>query len=149
MSNERPRTSRERYRDFVEASSPGRLDAAVDALDGKKPLEPDATASTHEKAKRWTFRLPRGRQRQFLREYLGWLRPHRYAIASVFVLALIRAGMEMVEPLFMRFIIDHVLLNRVLQAAEKFTRLNVVGATFLTVIIASNLLGVLKDYRQR
>ena len=48
---------------------------------------------------------------QYLREYLRWLRPHRYAVAVVFVLALMVAGLQMIEPLFMRFIIDRVLLN--------------------------------------
>ena len=32
-------------------------------------------------------------------------------MASVFVLALLVAGLQMIEPLFMRFIIDRVLLN--------------------------------------
>ncbi len=48
----------------------------------------------------------------YVRAYLRWLRPHRFAIGAVFTLALMRAGLEMIEPLFMRFIIDHVLLER-------------------------------------
>src|SRR4029079_10561387 len=62
---------------------------------------------------------------------------------------LLRAGLEMVEPLFMRFIVDHVLLARALSTAERFTRLNFTGLTFLAVIVISNLMQVLKDYRQR
>src|SRR5437867_1338306 len=150
MSKDRPRSSRQRYRGFVEDYKQRRLDEAVDILEGKKKLEDDSSVVDGKGGgRRWSFRLPRGRQREYLKVYLRWLHPHRYAIASVFALALLRAGMEMIEPLFMRFIIDHVLLNRALDAAARLTRLNVVGATFLTVIIVSNLIGVLKDYRQR
>jgi ATP-binding cassette, subfamily B, bacterial len=62
---------------------------------------------------------------------------------------LMRAGLEMIEPLFMRYIIDHVLLNRALDAARRLARLHVAGLTFLTVIIVSSAINVLKDYRQR
>jgi ATP-binding cassette subfamily B protein/subfamily B ATP-binding cassette protein MsbA len=55
----------------------------------------------------------------------------------------------MVEPLFMRFIVDRVLLNQVLDAASRLARLNATGALFLGVIVVSNLLGALRDYRQR
>ncbi len=69
--------------------------------------------------------------------------------AVVVVLALLRAGLEMVEPLFMRYIVDRVLLNAGLDAPARLTRLNLAGATFLGVVILSNLINVLRDYRQR
>jgi ATP-binding cassette subfamily B protein/subfamily B ATP-binding cassette protein MsbA len=91
----------------------------------------------------------RGKRREFVREYLRWLRPHRYRVALVFLLAAAAAGMQLVEPLFMRHIIDRILLNPALDAPGRLTRLNLVGATFLAVIILSNLLQLLKDYRQK
>jgi len=84
-----------------------------------------------------------------VREYLRWLWPHRYAVGAVFMLALLGAGLQMIEPLFMRFIIDRVLLNTALDAASRLGRLHLAGATFLGVIVLSTLIGVLKDYRQR
>ncbi len=45
-----------------------------------------------------------------MREYLRWLKPHRTAASFVFLLAHIAAGLSMVEPLFLRYIVDHVLL---------------------------------------
>ncbi|MBI2616471.1 MAG: ABC transporter ATP-binding protein, partial [Gemmatimonadetes bacterium] len=59
------------------------------------------------------------------------------------------AGLQMIEPLFMRFIIDRVLLNTGLDTASRLSRLNLAGAAFVAVIILSNLVGALKDYRQR
>jgi ATP-binding cassette, subfamily B, bacterial len=127
----RPRSSRQRYRVFVQDYRQRRLD---DTIDVASP-EPQ--------------RARRGKRREYLREYLRWLGPHRYAVGAVFVLALVGAGLQMVEPLFMRFIIDRVLLNTALDAVSRLPRLNLAGALFLALIIASNLVGALKDYRQR
>ena len=55
----------------------------------------------------------------------------------------------MVEPLFMRFIIDKVLLNSALDTAGRMTWLNLAGITFLGVVIVSALVTLLRDYRQR
>src|SRR5207247_4444976 len=64
------------------------------------------------------------------------------------VLALLAAGLEMIEPLFMRFIIDRVLLNAGLDSALRLARLHLAGALFVGVVVISKLIGVLKDYRQ-
>src|SRR3989442_15664249 len=94
-------------------------------------------------------RKPRGKRREYLREYLRWLRPHRYAVGALLVIALLGAGLQMVEPLFMRFMIDGVLLNTKLEPAWRLGRLHLTGAVFLGVIIFSNLIGAFRDYRQR
>ncbi|MGH7693871.1 MAG: ABC transporter ATP-binding protein, partial [Gemmatimonadaceae bacterium] len=138
----RPHSSRQRYSGFVEAYKARRLDAELEKADHKKPVD-GGEIPTEEAPP------ARAKRRQYLREYLRWLRPHRYAVAGVFVLALFVAGMEMIEPLFMRFIIDRVLLNTGLDASARFSRLNMAGAAFLSVIILSNGIRLIKDYRQR
>jgi ATP-binding cassette subfamily B protein/subfamily B ATP-binding cassette protein MsbA len=130
-----PRSSRQRYRDFRQDYRQRRLND-FDEGAGNAP----APESLHAR---------RGRRREYLREYLRWLWPHRYAVGTVFVLALLAADLRMIEPLFIRFIIDRVLLNTALDTASRLTRLNGAGAVYLVVIFASSLLGVLKDYRQR
>ena len=130
-----PRSSRQRYRDFRQDYRQRRLDDSDEGA-GNAP----APESLHAR---------RGKRREYLREYLRWLWPHRYAVGAVFVLALVTAGLQMIEPLFIRFIIDRVLLNTALDTASRLTRLNGAGAVYLVVIVASSLLGVLKDYRQR
>lgn len=129
------RSSRERYRAFIRDYKRRSLDEAG-ATGG------DASASEGAK-------LRRGKRREYLRDYLRWLRPHRYAIVVVFFFAVIAAGLTMLEPLFMRFIIDRVLLNTELDSALRLSRLNMIGALFLGVIILANLVDALKDYRQR
>jgi ATP-binding cassette subfamily B protein/subfamily B ATP-binding cassette protein MsbA len=138
-----PRTSRERYLGFVDDYRRRRLDESTEA-NGAKPA-----AQLPEKPPRDEREKKKATRRMYVRAYLRWLRPHRYAIGLVFTLALVRAGLEMIEPLFMRYIIDHVLLNRALDAAARLVRLHFAGLTFLSVIILSSAINVFKDYRQR
>ncbi|HEV8123553.1 MAG TPA: ABC transporter ATP-binding protein [Gemmatimonadales bacterium] len=137
----RPRSSRQRYRGFVEDYKHRRLDAVADADLTRTGDEasPDAGPGPEK----------HGKRRRYLREYLRWLRPHRYALTAVFFFALLVAGLQMIEPLFMRYIIDHVLLNQALDTVAKLSRLHLAGIAFLTVVVCSNLLGVVKDYRQK
>ncbi|GAC1517428.1 MAG: ABC transporter ATP-binding protein [Gemmatimonadaceae bacterium] len=143
-------SSRQRYRRFVEDYASGRLDALTDAEHGAPRPEP--SAAPHAEGRResvWDRLRPRGQRRAYLRDYLRWLRPLRGALVVVFVLALVRAGLEMVEPLFMRYIVDHVLLDTTLDSARRLTRLHLAGGTFLVVILVSSIANVAKDYRQR
>jgi ATP-binding cassette, subfamily B, bacterial len=136
----RPRTSRDRYRRFVEDYRLKRLDSANER---EGPAGPD-DEDTPVPAPR-----PREKRRQYFREYLRWLRPHRYALGAVFFFALIVAGLQMIEPLFMRFIIDHVLLNETLDQASRLSQLHMAGIAFVAVVVLHHLIGVVKDYRQR
>jgi ATP-binding cassette subfamily B protein/subfamily B ATP-binding cassette protein MsbA len=148
MKSDRARNSRERYRRFVEDYKSGRLDSddleekppASDGENGDKPPEkPEDKDPKTKKAKR----------RQYLRAYFKWLWPHRYAVGVVFVLALMRAALEMIEPLFMRFIIDRSLLNTAADAATRMRNLQLAGGIFLTAILCSAVIQITRDYRQR
>jgi len=131
----RPRSSHLRYLAFVEDYKRRRLDDTAEAA--AEPAEAESPAKR------------RGKRREYLREYVKWLWPHRYAVGTLLTLALIGAGLQMVEPLFMRFIIDRVLLNTALDLAARFKSLNLAGAMLLTLIVVSNSVIALRDYRQR
>ena len=141
-ASQRSHSSRQRYWRFVEDYKHRRLDDPAEK-ESKQLDFPGESDNGKPAAKR------RGKRREYLREYLRWLRPHRYAVAAVFSLALVVAAIEMVEPLFLRFIVDRILLNSDLNAATRLVRLNLVGAVFLGAIVLFKLIGVLKDYRQR
>ena len=49
----------------------------------------------------------------------------------------------------MRYIVDRVLLVAGLDSVARIARLNLAGALFLTLVVASNSIGALRDYRQR
>jgi ATP-binding cassette subfamily B protein/subfamily B ATP-binding cassette protein MsbA len=70
-------------------------------------------------------------------------------VAGFVALALAVAGLQMVEPLFMRHIVDQVLLAPGLSRPARVARLNAAGALFLAVVVATQLLSALKDHRQR
>ena len=136
----RPRSSRARYRVFVDDYRHQRLDDSTQSTSASAPAPADS-GEKRAAAKR--------NRRKYVRDYLAWLRPHRYAVGAVFLLALIAGALQMIEPLFMRFIVDRVLLAKGLDATGRLTRLQLAGLTFLIVIIISNSFGALKDYRQR
>src|SRR5688500_12339240 len=103
-------SSRQRYQGFVEDYRHKRLADKTEA---------DKKSLAHAPSKGW----PRGKRREYLREYARWLWPHRYSIATVFSFALVISALQMIEPLFMRFIIDRVLLNTELDRAARMVRL--------------------------
>jgi len=142
------RTSRQRYLEFVKDYRQRRLDDVADTASNQKRVDDTSTAGDAPAAPE-PKRPDRGKRREHLKAYGRWLWPHRYAVGAVFLFALLVAGLQMIEPLFMRFIIDRVLLNTKLDTATRLTRLNLAGAAFLLAILLSNLLGVAKDYRQR
>src|SRR5262245_31890771 len=126
----RLRSSRQRYLGFVEDYKLRRLDASVEPSQDGKHLEGQAKADEASPGADPESQR-RGKRREYLRAYLRWLWPHRYAFATVFLFAMLVAGLEMIEPLFMRFIIDHVLLDSTLDSTSRLTALNIVGAVFL------------------
>jgi ATP-binding cassette subfamily B protein/subfamily B ATP-binding cassette protein MsbA len=142
-----PRTSRQRYLRFVEDYKLRRLDDQVDAAKGLKPLEQPST--TVEAAGSRTSQWLGGKRGEYVREYLRWLWPHRYGVGVVFGLGLVGAGLQMIEPLFMRFIIDSVLLNQALDVAQRLSRLHLAGGLFVAVVVLTQLVNVTRDYRQR
>ena len=129
-------SSRQNYHRFRDSYRKRRLeDPAPGEESSNKPAE-----------RSWPVR---GRRREYMRDYLGWLKPHRTAIATLFVLALVTAGLQMIEPLFMRYIIDQVLLDEALPTDARFRMLNLTGAAFLVVVALATGLGVVRDYCQR
>jgi ATP-binding cassette subfamily B protein len=140
-------SSRERYRSFVKSYQQRKLDEELERESLHKAK--DHSESPEESQPAETKSAKKTKRRQYIREYLRWLWPHRYAVGVMFLFAVIAAALQMAEPLFMRFIIDRVLLNTALDTSSRLTQLNLAGALFVTVVVASNLIGVLKDYRQR
>ena len=94
--NEPARTSRQRYLRFVEDYKQGRLDEQGEAAKGLIPS--DASRPHGESQPSRIAAWLGGKQREYVREYLGWLWPHRYGVGVVFGLALVGAGLQMVEP---------------------------------------------------
>ena len=139
------KSSRRAYRQFVEDYKKQQLDKDDKKPDAAPAAAPGAGApgSTDAPAAK-----PKSR-RASLKEYIAWLKPHRGEVAFVFALALGKAALELVEPQFMKFMIDEVLLNQTLDTAARMRLLNLAGGLFLLVVLFSSLITLLRDYRQR
>jgi ATP-binding cassette subfamily B protein/subfamily B ATP-binding cassette protein MsbA len=146
MTPDHRRSSRQRFRAFVEDYRARRLEVSEAPA---APIGGPGEPAEREDEAAEPARPPERTRRVYLREYLRWLWPHRAAIAGVFLLATVAAGLQMVEPLFMRFIVDGVLLGGDGSTAERLQRLNWAGAGFLALVVLSNVLSVTKDYRLR
>jgi ATP-binding cassette, subfamily B, bacterial len=92
---------------------------------------------------------PREQRRRHLRQYLGWLRPHLWAVVIVLFLAALNAGLETLPPLFMRYVVDHVLLAEDLPSAARLSKLHLVGFVFLAVILGRGLVDSFRNYRMQ
>ena len=103
---------------------PSRVRSTVTSSSGL-PRAPGSIRPTAGAARRPRRRAPApAKRREYLRGYIAWLWPHRFAIVAFFAIALVAAGLEMLEPLFMRFIIDRVLLNTALDIPTRMSRLH-------------------------
>ncbi len=149
MKHEAPRSSRRQYKEFVQKYRQRTLDDETTEATEDKPEAHGAEGAEASGGREASTPEKTRRRRAYMREYLRWLWPHRYSVAIVFLLSLASAGLQILEPQFMRFIINDVLLNEGLDVAGRIWWLNAAGLTFLAVVVVSSLLTLLRDYRQR
>jgi ATP-binding cassette subfamily B protein/subfamily B ATP-binding cassette protein MsbA len=158
MTGQPSRSSRNRYREFVQQYHAGTLNDGRKGGDASLRANTAASAGTTDvptpaargwrRLLSWRKELLGGSRGDYLKDYLRWLRPHRARLTAVALLALLSAGVQSVEPLFLRYIVDKVLLSSA-AAADKLWRLNVAGAAFLGLVVFSALVTVGKDYTQK
>lgn len=89
------------------------------------------------------------RESRYLSQYLRWIQPHWRTILLVFGLSVAAEGLKMIEPLMLRFIVDHVLLDPAGDAAARLHGLNLMGVAFVGVVLLVHTVTTFKDYRQR
>jgi ATP-binding cassette subfamily B protein len=70
-------------------------------------------------------------------------------IAGYLAIAILSAGLQMVEPLGVRYILDSILLDHDLDLPAKHARLGIAGVIFVAVIASSALASSFRDYRQQ
>ncbi len=127
-----PKSSRLRYDLFRKAFKEGRTEDLAER-------DPEQEETPSDKQMR----------RRYLRQYGRWLWPFRTAVMFLVALSLVIAFIDMIPPLFMRFIMDEVVLEEQLNDEDRFRRLNIAGAAFLIVMVLGQLLSAARNYRQR
>ncbi len=86
-------------------------------------------------------------RRRYLRQYVHWLWPYRYALLAVFVLALMTAGLDMVWPLAIRQVIDGVLLSKTAPRDVQTRNLKLFGGVIIALLVLKQALDSLRSYR--
>src|SRR4029079_15822103 len=76
----RPRSSRQRYRGFVQDNRQRRLDEKADGERNGRATDERAKADEAAEAAAEAHPERRAKRREYLREYMRWLWPHRYAV---------------------------------------------------------------------
>jgi ATP-binding cassette subfamily B protein/subfamily B ATP-binding cassette protein MsbA len=129
--------SRHHYDRFREAFSKGTLKELDRKLDGEK--EPD-----EDKTGKWSHK-----RRDHLRDYVRWLWRYWPTAVLLILLSLTIAALEMSHPLFLRYVLDSVLLQETNSPEQKLRLLQFAGVIFLGIILLGQFLSVFKDYRTR
>src|SRR6516164_4082802 len=99
----RPHTSRQRYDLFRKAYKEHRTDELAATDDAENRPQPATKAE----------------RRRYVVQYVKWLRPHAGALAFLLLLATVTAGLEMLPPLFLRYVVDRILLVGGLSASQR------------------------------
>lgn len=86
-------------------------------------------------------------RKRYLKAYVGWLWPYRWAMSAVFLLAVVTAALDMVWPLAIRHIIDGILLHPALQVNQKMRALALTGGGVAVLLVIKQALDSLRSYR--
>lgn len=129
--------SRHHYDRFRKAFSEGKLKQHDRTLEGERPETEDDNNQPSEK------------RREYLREYVRWLWRYWPTAVLLILLSLVIATLEMTHPLFLRYVLDQVLLPAENSPEKKLRLLRLAGSIFLGIILVGQLLSVFKDYRTR
>lgn len=126
--------SRKRFSEFVRRFRAGENVGQDDGPDGEDGQpKPDAKS-----AERKT------RRKSYLRAYIQRLWPHWWLVTVLTVFAVLVSALEIVQPLFARYIFDDVLLADLTQE-QKFWRLHSVCGLFLLLTLLTRFIGFLRS----
>src|SRR5438477_4470485 len=102
-------------------------------------------ASDHEKK---VVDAHKPQKRRYLRDYLNWLWPYRWALGMLFTLSFIAAMLDMVWPYAIKKIMDLLTLPSAQMAWEKKSHLlNLFGASVVVFLVAKQLVDTVRNYQ--
>ena len=132
-------TSKLRFGEFLSKYRKGELKSAREEEEKKD----DGAEETDEQATK-----RKQKRRNYLKLYAKRLWPHWRLVLLLGVLAVVVSVLEIVQPLFARYIFDEVLLSNQ-SSAEKYYLLNVAGGSFLGLVAITVVLGIVRSWNQR
>ena len=139
----RSQTSKQRFHDFLERFKSGYYSQGPDSQD-----DSNSEDGPENKSNKKLQPEQKAKRRGYLRLYIRQLWPHRKMVALLLGLALVVSVLELIQPLFLRHIIDNVLLTDA-STAQKVQTLHIIALIYLGVVVVSQLLGVARSWNQR
>ena len=146
--------SRSRFQQFVEKFNSGKLKRETDDSESS----PEPTEDTGGKSNGVEDEPSRSegdgkparkaKRRNYVKLYIRQLWPHWRMVSSLVVLAIVVSVLEIIQPLFVRYIFDDVLLADS-DADERLWHLNLAGLAFIGVVFFGWLLGIIRSWNQR
>lgn len=130
-------TSKGRFAKFLDKFKRGDLKSEFED-DSQDDFKPEDIGKSDKRKK----------QRGYLRLYIRRLWPHWRLVALLIFLAILVSVLEIIQPLFARYIFDDVLLSD-LDEKDKFQQLNMIGGLFLGLVFFTVLLGIFRSWNQR
>ena len=137
--NSSSNNSKSRFQGFLKSFASGKLNRDQHSDDPNKSAESDPSDGKQKS---------KATRRGYLRLYINTLWRHWPMVLALATLAVLVSILEIVQPLFARYIIDQVLLKD-LTPAQQLYQLNFVGGMFLLVVIVTRVLGVARAWNQR
>ena len=140
-----PNSSRKRVDAFrrerrKKPDAPPSVDAAVAAAAAAASGNGDGAAAAPPPAEKQ-------KRRKYLREYVRWLWPYRWALLVVFLLAVVSASLDLVWPLAIKQIVDGVILAEGIDRAEKLRRLNLFGGAIVVLLLLKEAVDTYRGFR--
>jgi len=137
------RNSRSRFANFLERFAENESKKKV-GLNRDENVRNSEGTSDHEDLEK-----EKQKRRGYLKLYIRRLWPHWRMVAMLATIAVLIAVLEILQPLFGRYIIDQILLDETKTTAQKVTSLNITGAMFLTLVASIHCLGMTRSWFQR
>ncbi len=141
--------SKSRFREFLDKFKQGKLKSEFDKDENKSDgTKPEETSKSPSAGKSPGKSDRKSKRRSYLRLYIGRLWPHWRLVSFLIVLAVLVACLDLVQPLFARYIFDHILLSDA-ESGSRINQLHIVGCSFLLIVIMARFLGILRSWYQR
>src|SRR5438045_900227 len=85
------------------------------------------------------------KRKRYLRDYINWLWPYRWALAGIFVMAVLTAALDMVWPVMLKGVVDMLPAN--LPSDAKAHQLRIFGLTIIALLAGKQGLDTLRSWR--
>ncbi len=141
------RNSKTRFADFLKRFQDSSADDSKDSHGKGSSAAAESRSNTKKNAKKTPEQ--KCKQRKYLKLYIARLWPHWPMVLLLSSIAVGIAILELLQPLFGRYIIDQILLNENISQSEKLTSLNITGTMFLLLVASIHCLGMTRSWFTR